>query len=39
MNQSVWNIFRDSRENIVPYYSQNIQLQIIHYTRYLNLSS
>ena len=33
------NIFRDSRENIVPYYSQNIRLKIIHYTCCLNLSS
>ena len=39
MSQSVLNIFRDSRENIVPYYSQNIWLKIIHYTCCLNLSS
>ena len=26
MSQSVRNIFRDSRENIVPYYSQNLRL-------------
>ena len=39
MRQSVRNIFRDSRENIVPYYSQNIRLKIIHYTCCLNLSS
>ena len=39
MSQSVGNIFRDSRENIVPYYSQNIRLKIIHYTCCLNLSS
>ena len=39
MSQSVRNIFRDSRENIVPYYSQNIRLKIIHYTCCLNLSS
>ena len=39
MSQSVRNIFRDSRKNIVPYYSQNIRLKIIHYTCCLNLSS
>ena len=39
MSQSVQNIFRDSPENIVPYYSQNIRLKIIHYTCCLNLSS
>ena len=39
MSQSVRNIFRDSRENIVPYYSQNIRLKIIHYTCCLNLRS
>ena len=39
MSQSVRNIFRDLRENIVPYYSQNIRLKIIHYTCCLNLSS
>ena len=39
MSQSVGNIFRDTRENIVPYYSQNIRLKIIHYTCCLNLSS
>ena len=39
MSQSVRNIFRDSRENIVPYYSQNIRLKSIHYTCCLNLSS
>ena len=39
MSQSVQNIFRDSRENIFPYYSQNIGLKIIHYTYCLNLSS
>ena len=39
MSQSVGNFFRDSRENIVPYYSQNIRLKIIHYTCCLNLSS
>ena len=39
MSQSVKNIFRDSRENILPYYSQNIRLKIIHYTCCLNLSS
>ena len=38
MRQSVQNIFRDSRENIVPYYSQNIRLKI-HNTCCLNLSS
>ena len=32
MSQSVRNIFRDSRENIAPYYSQNIWLKSIHYT-------
>ena len=39
MSQSVQNSFRDSRENVVPYYSQNIRLKIIHYTCCLNLSS
>ena len=39
MSHSVRNIFRDSRENIVPYYSKNIRLKIIHYTCCLNLSS
>ena len=39
MSQSVRNIFRDSRENIVPYYSQNIRLKIIHFTCCLNLGS
>ena len=39
MSQSVRNIFRDSRENIVPCYSQNMWLKIIHYTYCLNLSS
>ena len=39
MSQSVRDIFRDSRDNIVPYYSQNIRLKIIHYTCCLNLSS
>ena len=39
MSQSVRNIFRDSRENIVPYYSQNLRLKIIHFTCCLNLSS
>ena len=39
MSQSVRNIFRDSRENNVPHYSQNIRLKIIHYTCCLNLSS
>ena len=39
MCQSVRNIFRDTRENIVPYFSQNIRLKIIHYTCCLNLSS
>ena len=29
MSQSVRNIFRDSRENIVPYYSQNIRLKML----------
>ena len=38
MSQSVRNIFRDSRENIVPYYSQKIRLKIIHYTCCLDLS-
>ena len=38
-SQSVRNILRDSRENIVPYYSQNIRLKIIHYTFCLNLRS
>ena len=33
------SVFRESRENIVPYYSQNIWLKIIHYTRCLNLNS
>ena len=32
MSQSVRNIFRHSRENIVQYYNQNIWLKIIHYT-------
>ena len=35
MSQSVRNIFRDSHENIVPYISQNIRLEIIHYTVYM----
>ena len=39
MSQSVWNIFRDTRELIIPYYSQNIRLQIIHYTCCLYFSS
>ena len=39
VNQSVRNIFRDSRENIALYYSQNIRLKIIHYTCCLKLSS
>ena len=39
MSQSVRNIFRDSRENIVPYYSQNIWLKCIHHTSCLNLNS
>ena len=39
ISQSVRNIFRDSRENIVPYFSQNIRLIIIHHTWCLNLSS
>ena len=39
MSQLVQNIFRDSRENIVPYFSQNMWLKIIHYTCCLNLSS
>ena len=39
MSQSVRIIFRDSRENIVPYYSQNIRLKVIHYTCCLNLGS
>ena len=39
MSQSDRNIFRDSRKNIAPYYSQNIQLKTIHYTCCLNLSS
>ena len=39
MSQSVRNIFRDSCENVVPYYSQNIRLKIIHYSCCLNLSS
>ena len=29
MSQSVRNIFRESRENIVPYYSQNIRLHML----------
>ena len=33
MSQSVRNIFRDSRENITPYYSQNIPLQ--NYSLYM----
>ena len=37
MSQSVRTIFRDSRENIVPYYSQNIRLKIIHYTMLFEL--
>ena len=32
MSQCIRNIFSDSRENIVPYYSQNIRLKIIYYT-------
>ena len=39
MSQFVRNIFRDSRENIVPYYRQNIRLKSIHYTCCLNLNS
>ena len=39
MSQSVRNIFRGSRENIVLYYSQNIRLKIIHFTCCLNLIS
>ena len=42
LSQSVLNIFRDSRENIFSYYSQNIRLKSIHveyYTCCLNLSS
>ena len=38
MSQSVRNIYRDSGENIVPYYCQNIRLKIIDYTCCLNLS-
>ena len=38
MSQSVPNIYRDSGENIVLYYSQNIRLKIIHYTCCLNFS-
>ena len=39
MSQSVRNIFRDSRENIAPYYSQNIPLKKFHCTCCLYLSS
>ena len=39
MSQSVRINITDSRENIFPYYSQNIWLKIIHYTCCLNLSS
>ena len=39
LSQSVQNIFRDSHENIVPYYSQKIRLKINHYTCCLNFSS
>ena len=39
MNRSVRIIFRDSRENVVPYYSQNMRLKITHYTCCLSLSS
>ena len=39
MSQSFPNIFRDSRENIVQYYSQSKWVKIIHYTCCLNLSS
>ena len=39
MSQSVRIIFKDSRENIVPYYNQKIRLKIIYYTCCLNLSS
>ena len=39
MSQSVRNIFRNSRKNFVPYYSQNIRLKIIHFKYCLNLSS
>ena len=39
MSQSVGNISRDSRENIFSCYSQNIRLNIIHYTCCMNWSS